>query len=75
MIAVTPLTPPSPHGRGSSLAAIERASPLPWGEGQGEGGFPRSLRHALILARMRQRENEAPEVRQAGANAPQETSG
>ena len=27
----------SPHGRGSSLAAVEKASPLPWGEGQGEG--------------------------------------
>ncbi|MGO9485530.1 MAG: bifunctional diaminohydroxyphosphoribosylaminopyrimidine deaminase/5-amino-6-(5-phosphoribosylamino)uracil reductase RibD [Rhodomicrobium sp.] len=36
-----PSPQPSPHGRGSSLAAVERASPLPWGEGQGEGSDPR----------------------------------
>ena len=32
-----PSPQPSPHGRGSPLAAVVRASPLPWGEGQGEG--------------------------------------
>ena len=32
-----PSPQPSPHGRGSSPAAVEGASPLPWGEGQGEG--------------------------------------
>ncbi|MGO8779444.1 MAG: ATP-dependent helicase HrpB [Rhodomicrobium sp.] len=36
-----PSPQPSPHGRGSPLAAVEKASPLPVGEGQGEG---RSLR-------------------------------
>jgi integrase/recombinase XerC len=34
---VHPSPQPSPHGRGSPLATVERASPLPWGEGQGEG--------------------------------------
>ncbi|MGO8954990.1 MAG: tyrosine recombinase XerC [Rhodomicrobium sp.] len=32
-----PSPQPSPHGRGSTVAAVVRASPLPWGEGQGEG--------------------------------------
>jgi len=32
-----PSPQPSPHGRGSSVAADVRASPLPEGEGQGEG--------------------------------------
>ncbi len=45
-----PSPQPSPHGRGSSLAAIEGTSPLLWGEGQGEGRYPRSSRHPLILA-------------------------
>jgi hypothetical protein len=35
-----PSPQPSPHGRGSPVAAVVRASPLPWGEGQGEGRFP-----------------------------------
>ncbi len=34
---VTPSPPPSPHGRGSPLEAVEKSSPLPWGERQGEG--------------------------------------
>jgi signal transduction histidine kinase len=32
-----PSPQPSPHGRGSPAAAVEPSSPLPWGEGQGEG--------------------------------------
>ncbi|MFY9640590.1 MAG: tyrosine recombinase XerC [Rhodomicrobium sp.] len=32
-----PSSQPSPHGRGSTVAAAVRPSPLPWGEGQGEG--------------------------------------
>ncbi len=35
-----PSPQPSPHGRGSLVAAIVRASPLPEGEGQGEGWNP-----------------------------------
>ena len=38
-----PSPQPSPTGRGGRLAAIERPSPLPWGEGQGEG----VLRHEI----------------------------
>jgi phosphomethylpyrimidine synthase len=33
----TPSPQPSPHGRGSSAATFDPASPLPAGEGQGEG--------------------------------------
>ncbi len=36
-----PSPQPSPHGRGSPVAAVVRASPLPWGEGQGEGSDAR----------------------------------
>ncbi len=36
-MAFRPSPQPSPVGRGSPLATIEKASPLPWGEGQGEG--------------------------------------
>ncbi len=32
-----PSPQPSPNGRGSPLAAVEKAFPLPLGEGQGEG--------------------------------------
>jgi hypothetical protein len=45
-----PSPQPSPHGRGSSLAAVEKASPLPWRERQDEGRFPRYLSaHAAIF--------------------------
>ncbi len=30
----------SPHGRGDGVATVVQGSPLPWGEGQGEGRFP-----------------------------------
>ena len=35
--ASRPSPPPSPHGRGSPAVPVEGASPLPWGEGHGEG--------------------------------------
>ncbi len=35
--ASRPSPQPSPHGRGSPAVPVERASPLPWGEGLGEG--------------------------------------
>ena len=35
----SPHPQPSPPGRGSPVAAVEGASPLPGGEGQGEGRF------------------------------------
>ena len=35
-----PSPPPSPYGRGSPAAAVDRAFPLPEGEGQGEGLQP-----------------------------------
>jgi len=41
-----PTPQPSPHGRGSSLAAVEKASPLPQGEGQGEGS---NLFYGLLI--------------------------
>ncbi len=47
-----PSPQPSPHGRGSPAVPVEKASPLPGGEGQGEGRFPQSKidGHARIFA-------------------------
>ncbi len=39
-----PSPQPSPDGRGSPLRLVQ-ASPLPWGEGQGEGLNTRSKAH------------------------------
>ena len=48
-LANLPSPPPSPHGRGSTAVPIERASLLPWGEGQDEGRKLRSW-HGLASA-------------------------
>ena len=48
----TPSPQPSPHGRGSPGVPVEKASPLPGGEGQGEGSDARDKTngHARIFA-------------------------
>src|SRR5208337_1791640 len=47
-----PSPQPSPPGRGSPVAAVEKASPLPGGEGQGEGRVPLNTAngHARVFA-------------------------
>ena len=46
----SPLTPALSPWEREQVAIAEGTSPLPWGGGQGEGQFPRSSRHPLILA-------------------------
>ncbi len=54
-----PSPQPSPHGRGSPVAAVVRASPLPWGEGQGEG---RNGRYVTAHAQKRESISAMPGI-------------
>ncbi len=50
--AVTPLTPALSPWEREQVAIVEGTSTLPWGEGQGEGRFPRYVYNHLRTRRL-----------------------